>query len=455
MSDRPNVLMVLTDQQRWDTLGAYGNPMGLTPNLDRMAEDGVLLEHLFSPQPVCTPARACIQTGQYGTTHGVFGNGKTPLPHTEDALARVFGRNGYQTGYVGKWHLADKDPVPSHQRGGYDDFWLAANGLEMTSHPYEGLLYDEEGRPTYFDGYRVDALTDMAIDFLRTERDDPFFLFLSYLEPHHQNDMETYVAPEGYAERYQNPYVPPDLQGTEGDWYAELPDYYGICARIDECVGRLLAELEAQDIDKDTIVLFTSDHGCHFRTRNGEYKRSCHESSIRVPGVVRGPGFEDGETIEELVNLIDIPPTLLDAVGIDPPAAMQGESIVPLVEGDQEWINEVLIQVSETAVERAIRTTRWKYGVYAPDRDPLDNSDSDVYVERYLYDLQRDPGERNNLIGRAEPGPGDPDPRQSEIRAVADDLRDRLVDLMADAGEGEVIIEPPTYEAPGRPYEFI
>jgi len=236
--DRPNVVVFFTDQQRWDTVGAYGSPMDLTPNLDAAAEEGTLLANAISSQPVCAPTRGCLQTGQYATTHGVYRNWDT-LPDAEHLIARVFDRAGYETGYTGKWHLANTgaDPVPEGERGGYE-YWRVADTLEYTSHPYEGILYDEHDDPVEFDGYRVDALTDMAIEFIERDREAPFFFTLSHLDPHHQNDMNAYVAPDGYAHEHRNPWAPPDLRGQPGNWHEELPDYYGICERLDECYGR-------------------------------------------------------------------------------------------------------------------------------------------------------------------------------------------------------------------------
>jgi len=431
-ADRPNVLVVLTDQQRWDTVGAYGNPMDLTPNLDRAAERGTRAEQAITPQPVCGPARACLQTGRHGTEHGVFTNGRVLDFEGEALLADQFADAGYDTGYVGKWHLANArlDPVPEEQRAGYD-FWRAAGALEWTSHPYEGTLYDEDGEPVEFDGYRVDELTDHAESFIRQDRDDPFFCFLSFLEPHHQNDMDAYVAPDGYAHRYRDPWVPEDLQGRPGDWHEELPDYYGMCRRIDECYGRLQRALEAEGIADDTIVVFTSDHGSHFRTRTPEYKRTCHESAVRVPLVVDGPGFEGGNVIDDPVSLLDLPPTLLDATGIDPPAAMTGPQFGP----DGTDREDVFLQISEREVGRALRTDRWKYAVFDPEADPGEDPASDEYVERYLYDLRSDPAESVNLAGRWD------------YADVAERLRERLADRI-EAVEGErPEIEPAGYYA--------
>jgi len=425
MEGRPNVLVVFTDQQRWDTVGCYGNPMDLTPNLDRMAERGVTFQHAFTCQPVCGPARASLQTGKYATKVGVWKN-HIPLPEGERTPAHHFKEAGYRVGYIGKWHLAatGEKPVPPELRGGYD-FWEAADVLEFTSHPYDTVLYDVEGREVRVPGYRVDALTERAINFIR-DGGEPFFLFLSYLEPHQQNDWNRFVAPEGYAERYANPYVPPDLKAFPGDWFQHLPDYYGMVARIDECLGKLTTTLEELGISKRTIVVFTSDHGCHFRTRNTEYKRSCHESSIRIPLVIRGPGFEGPKVVRELVSLVDVAPTLLEAAGIPVPPEVQGRSLMPLVRGEADgWRNEVFVQISEYLVGRAVRTPRWKYCVFAPEKEGGRDPSSRRYVERHLYDLASDPYELVNLVGRRE------------YREVAEELRERLKRLMVEAGEEE------------------
>lgn len=420
----PNILIVFTDQQRWDTVGCYGNPMGLTPHLDAMARQGVRFEYAFTPQPVCAPARGCLQTGRYATAHGVWRNGLA-LSADEATLAHDFGSAGYRTGYIGKWHLANTgaEAVPPERRGGYQH-WEAADVLEYTSHPYDTVLFDVANQPIHLAGYRVDALTDRAVAFLRQPQERPFFLFLSFLEPHFQNDLQAFVAPDGYAERYADCYVPPDLEGHPGDWPESLPDYYGMVARIDECLGRLRAELERQGLDRNTLVVFTSDHGCHFRTRNGEYKRSCHESSIRIPLLMQGPGFEGGRVISELVSLLDLPPTLLAAAGLEVPARMQGHSLWPLVQGEAtDWPAEVFFQISESQVGRALRTARWKYSVEAPEKQGWRDPASDTYVEQYLYDLDADPFEQRNLVG------------QPAYRQVAEELRQLLRDRMVAAGE--------------------
>jgi arylsulfatase A-like enzyme len=345
-------------------------------------------------------------------------------------LAHYFNEAGYRTGYIGKWHLADDDPVRPDQQGGYQ-YWLGANRLEWTSKPYETVLYDNDCREVRLPGYRVDALTDAAIRFINESKDVPFFLFISYLEPHHQNHIDDFVPPDGYRERYTGRWMPPDLIALGGSAGQHIGGYFGIVRRLDEALGRLLDALKSLGLDSNTIVLFTSDHGCHFKTRNREYKRSCHESSIRVPTGFIGPGFDAGGCVQELVSLIDLPPTLLDAAGIPIPGHMHGRSILPLIRKEEvDWPEEVFIQISESQVGRAIRTRRWKYSVVAPDLHGGKHSCSDTYTEECLYDLESDPYELRNLIG------------YESHQKVAEVMRERLLRRMREAGEDEPKIIP-------------
>ncbi|SEN27496.1 sulfatase-like hydrolase/transferase [Paenibacillus sp. OV219] len=397
-SDRPNVIVFFTDQQRWDTTGVHANPLDLTPNFDRMARSGTDVHQSFTCQPVCGPARSAMQTGLYPTTTGCYHNG-IPLPEGTQTLAHHFRASGYRTGYIGKWHLAGEEPVPANQRGGYE-YWLASNGLEHASDSYRTVVYDEQNRPVRLPGYRVDALTDAAIRYIDQNQEDPFYLFVSYIEPHQQNHLDNYPAPDGYRERYRGAPLPPDLAALGGTAHRHYAGYCGMVKRLDEALGRLLDTLKSLSLQDNTIVLYTSDHGCHFRTRNQEYKRSPHDSSIRVPTAIQGPGFTGGGQIRQPVSLIDLPPTLLDAAGLAVPPEMQGRSILPLLHGGKmDWPEEVFVQISEDHVGRAIRTDRWKYAVTAPDKDGWKHAGSDIYVEEFLYDLHADPDELFNLAG--------------------------------------------------------
>lgn len=399
--NKPNVIVFFTDQQRWDTTGVHGNPLDLTPNFDWMAMNGTHLYHAFTNQPVCGPARACLQTGLYGTSSGCYKN-NIPLPDDVTTLAGCFNEAGYDTAYIGKWHLAatKTEPVPEQRRGGYR-YWMAADALELVSDAYSTVVYNNDNEKVKLPGYRVDALTDAAIQYIdKRDKEKPFFLFLSLLEPHQQNYSDDYSAPEIYKERYHSAWTPPDLAALGGSAPQKLGGYYGMVRRVDEALGRLLDTLRSLELMDDTIVLFTSDHACHFNTRSDEYKRSCHESSIRIPTAIIGPGFNGGGRKKELTGIVDLPPTLLEAAGIETPGTMEGRSLMPLINGcGIEWQDEVFVQISESQVGRALRTPRWKYAVHAPDAHPRNDAYSSAYVEQYLYDLKHDPYELTNLAG--------------------------------------------------------
>ncbi len=410
---RPNIIVFFTDQQRHDTTGVHGNPMGLTPNFDRLAREGTHLWHSFTSQPLCAPARASLQTGLYATQTGVYKN-RIALPENALTMAKVFNNAGYVTSYCGKWHLGSQDPVPKHERGGYQH-WLGTNLLEFTSDAYDTVLFDENNQRKKLPGYRVDALTDAAIRFIDDHQNDPFFLFVSFLEPHHQNHVDSYQAPDGYREAYADCWVPPDLKALDGTSDFHLPGYYGMVKRLDEAFGRLMDALKSLDLLDDTIVLFTSDHACHFKTRNAEYKRSCHESAVRTPSLLTGPGFTSGGQVRSLVSIVDIAPTLIDAAGLEVPPSMAGRSILPLL-GDPkaEWRKDLFFQISEAECGRALRSHRWKYGVTA--EPSTEGPASETYREAYLYDLDHDPWELVNLIG------------YDTHRKLADHLKTRLLD---------------------------
>lgn len=434
---RPNVIVFFTDQQRWDSVGCYGQKLPLTPHLDRMAAEGVRFVYAFTSQPVCGPTRSTLQTGKYATQTGCFRNG-IPLPTNEKTIAHWFSEAGYEVGYIGKWHLAatDAKPVPVERRGGYKDFWLASDVLEFTSHGYDGHMFDSGGRQRDFPPgrYRVDAQTDWVLEYLRTRSaQKPFFLFVSYIEPHHQNDHNRVEGPTGSREKFGDYEVPGDLVGTKGDWRQNYPDYLGCVHSLDENLGRVRDELKKLGIAENTTIFYSSDHGCHFRTRNSEYKRACHDDSIHVPLVACGPGFRGGRAVENLVSLIDVAPTLLTVAGIPTPASMQGRPLQGLVDGTaRNWPEEVFVQISESEVGRAIRTKKWKYSVRAPEGKGSRDSGSKVYVEDFLYDLEKDPHERNNLVAARA---------MAEIRAQ---LAEKLKRYMARAGEQVPQILPAT-----------
>jgi len=443
---KPNIIIIISDQFRWDCIGALGlNPMNLTPHLDSMARRGVIFESAFCNQPVCAPARASIFTSQYPSRHGVWKNG-IGLPENATTLATTLRQAGYSANYIGKWHLAPGEPgvpnpagpVAAAHRGGFLDLWEGANALEHTSHAYEGDLFDNDGKPIHFSGqYRTDFMTSRAQRFLRSAK-SPFLLTLSYLEVHHQNDSDTYEPPREFKNRYPNPFIPPDLRPLPGSWPSHLPDYFACVAKMDETVGTIRQTLVETGLDRNTIVAFLSDHACHFKTRNTEYKRSPHESSIHIPLIMEGPGFNRSARIPSLVSQVDLTPTLLEAAGRSVPATMQGHSLLPLLDGRTDrWRNEVYFEMSEFVTGRGLRTPQYTYAVAAP-KGPAWKSvpSADRYVEYMLYDLYADPSQHVNLAGRAE------------YQKTSQDLRRRLLARIREASGATPAIEPSWFPYP-------
>ncbi|RKI67474.1 arylsulfatase [bacterium 1xD42-67] len=432
-----NIIFYFTDQQRWDTCGCFGQPLDITPNLDQLAREGVKFENAFSPQPVCGPCRALFQTGRWPTETGCFRN-NVMLPAGVKTLAEYIEEAGYETAYIGKWHLAsdgelEKPPridhtvtaIPRELRGGYTGFWRTADVLEFTSHGYDGFVFDENDRRIDFKGYRADCINDLALEFFdQYDRKKPFFMTISQIEPHHQNDRKHYEGPEGSKERFKDFVLPEDLKVLGGNAAEEYPDYLGQCASLDENLGRLVARLKEEGLYEDTVIVFASDHGSHFLTRNrdahlngyDDYKRSCHDACLHVPLVIAGGPFRGGVAVEELVSTASLPKTILALAGVDVGDAMIGEDLLDVVEKkDDNRPNEIFAQISESRVGRCIRTARYTYSVYAPGVNGGEAAAADVYADDFLYDMERDPHQLDNVVA---------DPAYAQVKA---ELRERLL----------------------------
>lgn len=448
---QPNILIFHSDQFRWDFVGAAGfNPMSNTPNLDAMYRRGTVFQNFITNQPLCAPSRSCLWTGQYATKTGVWRN-KIGLQTDATTLATELNKVGYTTNYIGKWHLAPKSivkhggPVPALYRGGFNDLWEASNAPELSSHPYHGTFWNRNGKPLNYKGvYRVDFLTELTEKFLRQEHNKPFLLVLSQLEPHQQNNLHGFAPPKGYDEKFRNPFSPPDVRPFPGDWPYQLANYYGDVKAIDESVGRIFKILKEQKLEDNTVVMFISDHGCHFRTRNTGYKRSPHESSIHVPLMISGPGFNNNQTISELVSMIDVTPSIVDFLGLPIPLSMQGKSFIPLINDSiarAAWRNEVLIQISESETARALRTPEWTYVALSPDSDPQNDSASLHYHDYQLYNNKADQAQLVNLAGRSDPHGLIHYTGEYSISEITDYLRERLVKCIVEAGEDKPQID--------------
>ncbi len=445
-----NIIFYFTDQQRWDTCGCFGQPLDITPNLDALAREGVKFDNAFSPQPVCGPCRALFQTGKYPTETGCFRN-NIMLPAGVKTLGQYIEEAGYETAYIGKWHLAsdgelEKPPtidhtvtaIPRELRGGYTGFWRAADVLEFTSHGYDGFVFDENGQRVDFKGYRADCINDMALEFLDGYTGEkPFFMTISQIEPHHQNDRKHYEGPEGSKERFKDFVLPEDLKALGGNAAEEYPDYLGQCASLDENLGRLVAKLKEKGLYENTVILFASDHGSHFLTRNrdehlngyDDYKRSCHDACLHVPLVIAGGPYRGGRAVEELVSTASLPKTILALAGVDVGGAMIGENLLDVVEKKADnRPNEIFAQISESRVGRCIRTARYTYSVYAPGVNGGEAAASDRYADDFLYDMEQDPHQLNNVVT---------DPAYAQVKA---ELRARLLDWIWQAEGARPVI---------------
>lgn len=476
-SRRPNVLMICADQFRADFVGAnHENPSVKTPHLDTLATRGVNFRQCMTNQPLCSPSRASFLTSRYATETSVWKLGPE-LDHSLPTIATEFRKNGYTTNFMGKWHVSETNLAdgkeqlgwipPGPSRGGFDDLWEGANVPELVSHPYEGNYWDSDGNNIgYKDEYRVDFIANRAVEFIERKHDKPWLLFLSQLEPHQQNDIDAFVPPRRYADNfswllyrsqlephqqndidtfvhserpdYADPYIPEDLRNLPGNWRSRIPGYYGCVQAIDDCIGSLVAALEKTRQLDNTIIVFFSDHGCTFRTRLGEYKRSPHESSIRVPFVIAGPGFDQSAVIDEVVSLLDLTPTLLDGAGIQPHASMRGKALKPLAQdakAREGWDSTAYFQISQSICGRGIRTRDWCYCAFDPTVADGNAAYSKQYQDFVLYSIAGDPAEMVNLVGRPE------------YKDTANQLREELRKRIVAAGEAEPAITPIYYYA--------
>jgi len=383
---RPNILFILPDQLRSQALGCMGNPDCKTPNIDRMASEGLVLPNTFANTPVCCPARANILTGTYTHRNGMVAN-DLRLRESQLTIADELARAGYRTGYIGKWHL-DGGPrmpgfvPPGPRRHGFQ-FW-AANECAHTH--FKTQYFRDTPDPIPVRKYEAEAWTDIALDFIKETR-QPYFLMVSMGPPH-----DPYKAPPEFAKMYDPAkltmrpnYQPgPGVPGPE-----QIAEYYGNVSAIDQQIGRLLAAA-----DDNTLVLLSSDHGDMLGSEGQRLKRKPWEESIRVPGIIRFPAaVKTGRRSEAFFTHVDFAPTLLSLCGIKPPAKMQGADLSGVILGKSDKApNSAFFQIfgpfqgdGTDDGWRGVRTSRYLYARY--ETKPW-----------LLYDLEKDPFEMHNLV---------------------------------------------------------
>lgn len=408
-----NVILYFSDQQRYDTINDT-----VTPNINAMADESIFFDNAFTCQPVCGPARACIQTGVYASQNKCYINGISMDKDNDHTLAKLLNRQGYNTSYIGKWHLASdtmgfkprlnvqKEAIPQELRGGYSDYWLAADCLEFTSDVHGGYLFDKNNNKVTFEGIRSDCINDFAMNYIdKYDQDKPFFLMISQLEPHHQNTANTFQCAEGEDEQFKNFPYPDDLVGLNGNYKREFAHYLACCRRLDSNFADIVKKVKDKGIWDDTVIIYTSDHGCHFKTRNFEYKRSAHDASTHLPFLMTGGGLTKLEPTQKyigkrfggFISLLDLTSTILDIAGVKIPQEYQSQSILPMLENDKGR-DHIFMQISESQLGRAIITDRYTYSVRKPLSLGLGKATSRVYKEDLLYDNIADKAQHNNLI---------------------------------------------------------
>ncbi len=423
MGSVPNILFLLTDNQRNDLLGCAGHPIVQTPNIDRLAASGLRFANAFCTSPICAASRASYLTGVYESRHRfTFLTPPLQRTFTDSSYPAALKRAGYRTGLIGKFGLAAKGIAPSLADEGAIGkmFDVFDNYEHWTKDGYE--IRQPDGRVRHL----TDITGDKAIDFLRTHRSahpsQPFCLSVSFNAPHAQdNDPRHYIWPAAEDSLYADAKIPeplnahPDffrrlpkfLRDTESRvrWqarYATSADYqrnmrglYRMVSGVDRTIGRILTALEQLSLAANTVVIFASDHGMYYGDRGLSDCWQLNEQAIRIPLIIFEPRADEnnrGGVREEMVLNIDVAPTILELAGVDAVDGMQGKSLVPLLHGKEvawrkAFFGEHRFDRADIPKSEGVRTQRWKYIRYYQQQP--------VYEE--LYDLLADPHESCNL----------------------------------------------------------
>jgi len=397
----PNIVFVFGDQHRWCSTGFGGGSQVQTPYMDRMAREGVAFDLAVANIPVCTPWRAAFLTGQYPLTTGMFMN-DVRLPVDRPTLGTVLRTAGYDTAYIGKWHLDGPSrggfTPPGPRRQGFD-FWAVGN----CTHDYmHSLYYRDTDDPNYWAGYDAEAQTSLAIDYVRSRKENrPFALVLSWGPPHNPYD----AVPGRYLDLY-----PPDEIEVRPNCpepsRTDLSGYYAHITALDEQLARLGNALDEQDLMENTIFVYTSDHGDMLGSHGRQRKQHPWDESVRVPFVMRCPGRPDrpdrpgqehaGLRIETPFNVVDIMPTLLGLAGVPVPGTCEGRDHAPAVRGEDFTGNEAAYIMS-IAPFSEYRGQPWR-GIRTREHTFVRNLDGPWL----MYDDLEDPCQMRNLAGREE-----------------------------------------------------
>ncbi len=416
---RPNILFLMPDQLRAQSLGCMGNTDVRTPNIDRLAAEGLLFEQTFANTPVCCPARANLLTGKYANKNGMTAN-DLRLRESETTLAELLKQAGYRTGFIGKWHLdgGQREPgfvPPGDRRQGFD-FWAAH---ECSHRHFDNHYFRDDATPIKLGKYEAEGWTDIAVDFLREQsnQQQPFFLMLTMGPPH-----DPYKAPPQYEAMYDAQKLtmrPNWVDGTAMGKRQDVASYYAQITAVDDQVGRVLQTLKELKLEEDTIIVLTSDHGDMLGSQGQRLKRKPWEESIRVPGIVRYPRqVKAGQQTNAMLTHVDFAPTLLSLCGVKSPRTMQGNDLSGVILGQSQKLpDSAYFQIfgpydgdETTNGWRGVRTNRYMYA----------RSQQQPWV---LYDLEKDPYELHNLAA---------DPAAASVR---DSMEKQLASWMKKTGD--------------------
>lgn len=444
---RPNIIYILTDDQRYDELGIM-NPLLDTPNMDAIANEGIHFKNAFVTTALCSPSRATILTGQYANTHGVVDN-NAPIREGTIFFPSYLQTAGYKTGFIGKWHMGAEGDQP---QPGFDKWISFAGQGEYYPTKRDGTTaqLNIDGVRVNQKGYITDELTDYAVEWLDSlDTEEPFFLYFSHKAVHAefepaerheaQYEGEEVALPDNMANTEENYKGKPRwVKDQRSSWHGvDFPyhstlnvgeykmQYHRTLSAVDDSIGRIRSWLKENGLAENTIVMLMGDNGFMFGEHGLIDKRNAYEESMRVPLIATGPGFEGGKVIDEVVANLDIAPTILDIAGAERPEQFQGRSFKKLGSGEkleQPWNNEFAYEYfweydyPQTPTTFAVRTDQYKLIQY-----------HGVWDREELYDMINDPTEMNNLIE---------DPDMIEVKVA---LRKRIYALAANQ-RGERVV---------------
>jgi arylsulfatase A-like enzyme len=381
---RPNVILIMTDDQGYGDVSLHGNPHLKTPHTDSIAREGVQFKQ-FQVCPVCAPTRASLMTGRYNYRTGVVDTylGRAMMYPDEITVAEVLSRAGYRTGIFGKWHLGDNYPLRSIDQGFQENVIHTGGGIGQPSDPPGNTYFDpvlfRNGRPQRYRGYCTDIFFNEAARWIERNRRSPFFAYISTNAPH---------TPLQVPDELVEPYLQMGLR-------EDTAKIYGMCRNIDDNIGRLSERLRVLGLAENSMLIFLTDNGPQQERFNAGLrgrKGTVYQGGIRVPFFLQWPArVKPGSSVDRIAAHIDVLPTLLDACGAAPPATkIDGRSLMPLLAGEAgNWADRTLFtqwhrgDVPELFRACAARTQRWK-----------------LADGKELYDIESDPGEKDDVAAR-------------------------------------------------------